>query len=445
MSDPKDVGATAPALRSLGGMPKGRCASICARVAMGFCLTLLFCLSVSALALAARVFRPEVLISPSASGPAGYTFGGAVYQGSGYWVTTKPVLPAPRSDLGVVASGTSSIFLMGGQASNGSLSDAVWEFNAVHERYNTTRARMPEPRYRFGIAAAGGRIYVLGGTTTPDGPPTSDCRVYTVASDAWATCAPMPGGARIDLAAAALDGRVYAVGGYDADFNPLGRAEVFTPGTNTWAAAAPLGTPRGDLAAVAFSGRVWALGGWSSLPPNDRLGAFQAGVESLTPGAGSWSPAANMLVGKGDLGAAMYRGQLVTVGGEVSTGTTAPCYWDPAQTCAVNQVPTHDAASFIPDVDPASGAQDTGPGTAGSAAGINGARGVWTSHAPMPGARFRFAAASNALSQALFVFGGTREGGEVVDAVSAFYDTAHPPAFVHYRDGSYKAWIQSWF
>ena len=445
----KDGGASAPqeaqfAPRRRGGPCCGASvAACCARAGLGLCTLLLFCLSVAALALAARVYRPDVLISSSASSPSGYYFGGAVYQGSGYWVTNKPSLPAPRSDMGVVAVGNASILLVGGQDAAGSVVASVWAFDAIHERYNTSLAPLPEPRYRFGIAAVGdAAIYVVGGLSDPSGSPLSSCRVYSVAAGSWSPCASMPT-ARVDLAAASLGGKVYAVGGYDADYVALRTAEVLNPSTGLWAALPPMPTGRGDLVAVGFSGRIWALGGWNDVSA-DPGAKFQAGVESWDPSTGAWATAANMLVGKGDLGLAMYRGSLYTFGGEVWSGALGPCDWDPSLTCPINQYPTHDTSVFLPDVSPATDAEFTGPGTAGSAAGINGGKGVWTSLAPMPGSRFRFSAASNPVSQAIFVFGGARQSGEVLADVSAFYDTVHPQAFVHYRDSS-PLTLRSWF
>jgi hypothetical protein len=436
-------------LKTAAAPPRKGCCRVasparcCVLLSAGFCTLLLFCVSVAALALAARVYRPDVMVSSSASAPTGYYFGGAVSQGSGYWVTNKPAMPAARSDLGVVAVGNTSVYLLGGADGAGAPMATVWAFNAVGESYNTSLTPMPEPRYRFGVAAVGAVIYIMGGLLDPAADPTTDCRAYNTATDAWTACAPMalP---RVDLSASSLNGLVYAVGGYGPGYAmaPYGSAlEVFTPGANTWARLADMPTPRGDLVTAAFGGRIWALGGWNDSPAP--LGSFQAAVEAYTPGRG-WDTAANMLIGKGDLGVATYRGGLHAFGGEVWSGRTAPCPWDPATPCAINQVPTHDCASLLPDVAPASNAEYTGPGTAGSAAGNNGAPGVWTSLAPMPGARFRFSAASNAIAQAIFVFGGTKEDGSVLDTVSAFYDTVHPQAYVHYRDQS-PLTLWSWF
>lgn len=99
-------------------------------------------------------------------------------------------------------------------------------------------------------------------------------------------------------------------------------------------------------------------------------------------------------------------------------------------------VATADTTSFLPDADPATNAESRGANNAGSLAVMNGRPGVWVPHAPMPGSRFRFAAASVPESQAIFVFGGTTDRGALLSDVEAFYDTAHPEVFIHYKEGS---------
>jgi hypothetical protein len=57
----------------------------------------------AALHLSLQTFRPPVWVDATPKSPAGYFFGGAVYQGSGVWITNKPALPSARSDLTAVS------------------------------------------------------------------------------------------------------------------------------------------------------------------------------------------------------------------------------------------------------------------------------------------------------------------------------------------------------
>lgn len=394
----------------------------------------IFVVAVAGLAVAARAVRPEVWLSANPSSPAGYTYGGAAYQGSGSWVTNKAVLPSPRSDLCAVAlSDVNAVYLLGGIDDAGAvLADAVL-FDPIFERYNTSLPAMPSPLYRHACAGAYPYVWVAGGVATRDGAPTAAAAVYDVRAAGWVAL-PAMSVARSDAAAAAVGGRLYVFGGYGDGFDMTvtgSLAEVYDAAAGAWRAVAPMPTPRGDLQAVAFGDRIFVVGGWQ-YSAADPLGSFVAVVEAYSPASNSWARHANMLVPKGDFALAVYRGQLFAVGGEVWSGRVAPCDWDPAATCDVNQVPTHDLLSLLPDTPPASAAVYGGVNSPGGVAPLNLAPGVWVPRAPMPGARFRFAAAANDVAQAIFVFGGAMERVRVVDTVSAFYDTDHPHLFVHY-------------
>jgi hypothetical protein len=90
-----------------------------------------FAIAVAGLVIAIASWRPEVVSLRTAASPAGYTYGGAVYQGSGAWVA-KASLPSPRSDLTatVVAD---VIWLVGGASPNGTVLASVMTFDPIFE------------------------------------------------------------------------------------------------------------------------------------------------------------------------------------------------------------------------------------------------------------------------------------------------------------------------
>lgn len=429
MSSSSSASITKPPLSSSPSMGSGgganRWGLFCACT-----ILLVLCLSSVALHLALQTFRPPVWLDSTPKSPSGYFYGGAVYQGSGIWITNKPVLPSARSDL-VAVSAVDKIFLIGGQSSNQTVLNDVLEFDPVFERYNTTRKVMPVPRYRHAGAAINTLIYVVGGITVYDGTPLDTMDIYDILKDNWQSGVPMsiP---RTDCAAAVLLGKLYVFGGYSTNYDMSVSGtlvEMFDPSTNSWTVRASMPTPRGDLAAVTFgTSRIFVMGGW-----NDRTNDFQTATEAYSPATNSWSTFANMITPKGDLAVAVYRNRIFNVGGEVWSGKTDRCPWDPTLQCNINEVPTHDTIAFDPNTDPASITERSGTNTAGSVAGANNAPGVWVPHAPNPGARFRFAGAVHEASQALWVFGGTKDQRQVVDTVSAFYDTDHPNVFIHYK------------
>lgn len=329
------------------------------------------------------------------------------------------------------------ILLLGGaNAAQAVLNDTL-EFDPIFERYNTSRAPIPIARYRHASAAGpstGSKVFLMGGISVYNGDQLPYLHIYDASADTW-TRGPDMSVARSDLAADVINGRVYAFGGYGIGFDMSVTGtlvECYDPATNAWTVKTPMPTARGDLEAVAFGNRIFVLGGWNDQAATNPHG-FTTATEAYSPATDSWATHAHMIVPKGDLAAAVYRGRIFGVGGEIWSGKTGPCDWDPTLTCDIDQVPTHDTVALSPDTLPASITENTGVNTAGSVAGSNGKPGVWIPHAPSPGARFRFAGVANEASQALWVFGGTKDNGELVDLVSAFYDTDHPPVFVHYK------------
>lgn len=331
-----------PSVAFLRPVTRSRCSVASVLIALAALAT--FAIAVGGLVVAVQGWRPEVLLTRRASSPVGYLYGGAIYQGSGNWKAATP-LPLARSDLSATVIGT-AVYLVGGLAADPAprvLTD-VLVFDAIFETFGnvTTSPRLPVPRYRHGAAAVGSKLFVVGGVATVDGPPVALLHSYDIIDGRWQTLPNMtiP---RTDVAAAALNGVLYVAGGYGVDYDMAvaGRlCEVYNPTTAVWTTVAPMPTSRGDAVALAVGGRVFVLGGWNDVE-TARGGGFQAAVEAYDPLRNTWSVHANMLVRKGDTTVALYRGKLFTVGGEVWSGLTGPCPWDPTATCDINQVPTH--------------------------------------------------------------------------------------------------------
>ena len=64
-------------------------------------------------------------------------------------------------------------------------------------------------------------------------------------------------------AGAAINGLFYVAGGSGSSDNRT--VEVYDPGSNSWAAKAPLPTGRSDLAAGVVGGKLYALGGYNGV------------------------------------------------------------------------------------------------------------------------------------------------------------------------------------
>jgi len=106
---------------------------------------------------------------------------------------------------------------------------------------------------------------------------------------------PQPGG-RMTLLA---DGRVMLVGGYldnGTTYPSRTTVQIWTPATNSWAAAAPMGTARTYAFVTTLKdGRVLVAGGNGTAANNTQP---LSSAEIWDPATESWAPAASMGTGR---------------------------------------------------------------------------------------------------------------------------------------------------
>ena len=365
----------------------------------------------------------DVILTTSPDSPRGYTNAGFLAAGSGEWVA-KAHLPYAVSDLAVVEYNGVGL-LLGGLSDNGTVLDTVALYDPTFETINTTFTTLPTPRYRFGAAIAGDKLFVVGGYAMPDGDPLATCDEFTFATHSWAPC-PNMSLPRGDIAAAAGvapsgDPAVYVFGGYSIGYDASVSGtlvEALLVGGSSWRTRAAMPTARGDLGAITLVSHngIFGVGGWS--PVTEK---FTAAVEVYLPAADRWVALPAMPTARGDKALAILGHHLLVMGGEVWSGKTGPCPWDPSLTCDVNEVPLHAVHSITVEGHGVHGVEDVKEFSTAH----------WTTHAPVPDARFRFAAA--ALGEAVFTFGGHAQKTVSLPTVDAFYDVEHPEVWVHVK------------
>jgi N-acetylneuraminic acid mutarotase len=148
----------------------------------------------------------------------------------------------------------------------------------------TARAPIPTPRRYVSCAVVGGKLYVIGGASGPgNGVDLSTNEEYTPPpSDSWAARAPMPT-PRQNLTAAAVSGKIYAIGGTTAASFFYNVNEEYTPPpTDSWATRAPMLTARNETASGVVNNQIYVVGGFN--------GTYQGVNEQYTPPpTDSWS------------------------------------------------------------------------------------------------------------------------------------------------------------
>lgn len=193
------------------------------------------------------------------------------------WSALAPA-PAPHGESVAIVMGE-RIHIVGGRTPKGAanLGYGDHEDTDHHLVYDTGGASWTRaaPALMKRNSATGGLIdglwHVAGGRHVVDGP--SDAHeVYDAKEDRWRTAAPMPKGSGAGgNASGVIGGKLYVFGG--EYFHDGGRvhAEVWSydPKADTWAAEAPMPTPRHGLGGITISDSIWLVGGAKMPSGND--------------------------------------------------------------------------------------------------------------------------------------------------------------------------------
>jgi len=379
----------------------------------------------SAIALALVVYVGFYMEDTSASDPVtirvgmaspapGYTSTRSLFAGTGSWTTKEP-LPAATSDFLAVTVGD-KIFMIGGQDTAGASTATVREYDPVIDAFNATAKTAAQAgRMRYAAAVVGTKIYVLGGLAVDDGTPQLKTTwVYDTASDTWDYTGPNLIVGRSDFCAFVVGQKIYAVGGYTTGYAALESVEVLDIGAATpaWATAPALPDARGDVTCAASGGKGYAIGGYHD--PTDTFAnntAFKDTMYELdvAGGAAAWVAKSPMPTAVGDKAAAVLSdGSILVIGGETHNRGVH------------TQVATHTSVHYYPKHD------------------------TWVTKAPIPTARFRFAAATDA-DGFVHAFGGhvhcfsdwsvspptTTCPADALASHEVMMDVTHPDLWIH--------------
>jgi N-acetylneuraminic acid mutarotase len=185
---------------------------------------------------------------------------------------------------------------------------------------------MPRSLWGAGAAVLGdGRVLVVGGLSGPSSTTAlATVEVFDPGSNSWATAAPMLQARAYPATVTLADGSVLVVGGSRAGV-PLGSAERYFPDSGTWLSAGSMSAPRTQArATVLRDGRVLVTGGGTEGAPGYRS---TNAAEIFDPMAGTWTPTTPMssarafhtatLLSDGEVlvtgGASIYHGSKGTV------------------------------------------------------------------------------------------------------------------------------------
>ena len=118
---------------------------------------------------------------------------------------------------------------------------------------------IPTPRDHLSTAVWDGQIYVIGGRASNMSMTLTTNEAYDPTMDSWRSLAPMPTG-RSGIGAAALNGRVYVFGG-ENPFKTYNENESYDIATDSWQSHPPMPTARHGLTAAAFGDSIYVIAG----------------------------------------------------------------------------------------------------------------------------------------------------------------------------------------
>jgi hypothetical protein len=189
----------------------------------------------------------------------------------------------------------------------------------VHGTWSASGSMAVHRGYHTATVLTDGRVLVVGGSQTYFALATAE--LYDPRTGTWSSAGSLPTPSWGHTATLLPDGRVLVVGGSTSDGYHLGStssAELYDPQTNSWSAAASMGTPRSfHTATLLPDGRVLVVGGVEA--SNEVSGKVLASAELYNPATNAWSPAPPLSGARAKHDAILLaKGQVLVLGGTPS-------------------------------------------------------------------------------------------------------------------------------
>ena len=237
---------------------------------------------------------------------------------SDHWSAATQMLQ-PRAYPMVVRLADGSVLVAGGSR-NGQPLDTAERYNPSNGTW-VAAGRLNVPRAQGNlILLQDGRALATGGGIegSPGWGSTASVELFDPTKGVWTVGPPMSVPRARHTATLLPDGDVLVAGGattYHGDVGSVtASAEIYSPRTNSWRAAAPMSIPRYvHQAALLADGRILVAGGWSATSNTD---ASKASVEIYDPVANRWAAAGSLVTARAEF--VMVRlldGRLLAVAG----------------------------------------------------------------------------------------------------------------------------------
>ena len=189
-----------------------------------------------------------------------------------------------QSDAGSVTiheSGRGTLYIAGGLGTTEPKRD-ICCFTSSSEDYQPRKywIHLPSARFSSACAQLGRNVCVIGGYIA--GRAADEFLRLSIERGLTFYNPPLPA-PRFDGAAATLGGKIYYVGGRDDNFRPRAEVYVYDPHVERWTSGPPLPEPRGSCRAVVHRGELVVVGGTVTTPPRSAPIALRGGAWTPLP------------------------------------------------------------------------------------------------------------------------------------------------------------------
>jgi Tol biopolymer transport system component len=238
------------------------------------------------------------------------------------WGPTGSMI-TPRSGFAAVLLPDGKVLAMGGM--NGTKALASAELYDPATGTWTATGSMVSPGGGSVTLLRDGRVLVAGGVSGT-GDLLASAELYDPATGTWAATGSMLTPRVAHTATLLSDGRVLVAGGQPQ--RPVASAELYDPATGTWTATGSMGTIRAEHSATLLSdGRVLVAGG--IFDPSPMGSSLLTSAELYDPGSGTWAYARSMVSPDGGYGPPYGGPTALLPDGRVLLGGTPPQLYDP--------------------------------------------------------------------------------------------------------------------
>ena len=242
---------------------------------------------------------------------------------TGNWNSVTDMLQ-PRAYAMAVTLQDGSVLVAGGSRNGQPLDTAERYFPGNGTWVAAGRLNLPRTQGTLTLLPDGRVLAVGGGIEgTPGWSATASAEIFDPRAGTWTMVAPMSVARARHTATLLPDGEVLVTGGattYQGESGSVtSSAEIYSPRTNAWRAAAPMSHPRYVHGAVLLAdGRVLVAGGWYGTSNSD---PSHETAEIYDPASNSWAATGSMAAGRAE-----YCLVKLADGRVLATGGVDPAY-----------------------------------------------------------------------------------------------------------------------